>query len=293
VSVPLLLLVGLTLGQADAGYVRTRTPDGQHCFHWPVAAGAPSTITFVQSDAGYAPLGPGFFGAVSRAASTWQTQFQACGSVNLVEGASSSSRLVGYDDHGTNENLVLVRIRDCGAVVPATDPCWASATCGNAHDCWDHGLDVLALTTVTAGSSDGVVVDADTEINAVTKLPTLVDSPPCPPGAPATNCVANDLQGFETHEFGHFLGLAHAPDPDSTMYFLVPYGDTSRRTLDPGSRQFVCDVYPAGRASNDCALQGATANPSSGCSASAGPGGVVPLLALALVFLTLRRTKRR
>jgi len=281
------------LGQADAGYVRTRTPDGQHCFHWGVVAGARSTITFVQSDAGYAALGPGFFDAVSHAASTWQTQMQACGSVNLVEGPQSSSRLVGYDDHGSNENLVLVRIRDCSAVVPATDPCWASSTCGNAHDCWDHGLDILALTTVTAGSSDGVVVDADTEINAVTKFPTLVDSPPCPPGAPATNCVANDVQSFETHEFGHFLGLAHASDPDSTMYYLVPYGDTSRRTLDPASRQFVCDVYPAGRASNDCSLGGTTANTSSGCSASGGPGGVVPLLALALVSRTLRRSMRR
>ena len=291
-SVPVLLLVGLALGQTDAGYVRTRTPDGQHCFHWPVAAGARSTITFVQSDAGYAPLGPRFFGAVSRAASTWQTQFQTCGSVNLVEGALSSSRLVGYDDHAANENLVLVRIRDCGAVVAASDPCWASASCGNAYDCWEHGLDVLALTTVTAGSSDGVVVDADTEINAVTKFPTLVDSPPCPPGAPATNCVANDLQGFETHEFGHFLGLAHAPDPNSTMYFLVPYGDTSRRTLDPGSQQFVCDVYPTGQASNDCSLGGASANASSGCSASGAPGGLAASL-LALLSLGLRRAGAR
>ncbi|HVP62393.1 MAG TPA: myxosortase-dependent metalloprotease, MXAN_2677/MXAN_2678 family [Myxococcaceae bacterium] len=289
-SGPLLLLVTLALGQADAGYVRTRTPDGLHCLHWPVAAGARTTITFVQSDAGYSPLGPGFLDAVSSSAATWRAQMQSCGNLDLVEGPRSASRLVGYEEHGNNENLVLVRIRDCAFVVPATDPCHASASCGNAYDCWDHGPDILALTTVTAGANDGVVVDADTEVNAVSKFPTLVDSPPCAAGVPSLSCVANDVQSFDTHEFGHFLGLAHAPDPTSTMYYQVPYGDVSRRTLDPGSRQFVCDVYPAGRASNDCSAAD-TGGSGSGCNASGPPGGLASsLFALALLSLALRRS---
>jgi hypothetical protein len=290
-SASLLVVVGLVLGQADAGYVRTRTPDSQHCFHWAAAAGSRTTVTFVQGVAGDSALGPGFFDAVSRSAATWQARMQACGSLNLVEGPHSSSRVIGYDDHGSNENLVLVRTRDCGTVVPVNDPCEATATCGNAYDCWDHGSDVLALTTVTAGAGDGVVVDADTEINAVNKVPTLVDSPPCPIGAPSISCVANDVQSFDTHEFGHFLGLAHAPDPNSTMYYLVPYADTSRRTLDPGSLQFVCDVYPADRASNDCSLATSSGNTAAGCSTTGAPGGLAAsLLALALISLALRRS---
>ena len=167
----------------------------------------------------------------------------------------------------------------------------AAATCENAYDCWDQGPDVLALTTATAGASDGVVVDADTEINAVTKFPTLVDSPPCSPGAPSTSCVANDVQSFETHEFGHFLGLAHSPDPSSTMYALVPYADLSRRTLDPASLQFVCDVYPTGRASNDCALATSSTPTTSGCTTT-GSQGALPasFLALGLLCFALRRS---
>jgi hypothetical protein len=292
-STPLLLAATLVLGQAGAGYVRTRTPDAQHCFHWPTAGASRTTVTFVQSTPGDPALGAGAFDAVSHAAQTWQTQLQACGSLDLVEGARSGSRLVGYDDHGSNQNLVLFRTQDCNAVVPAGDACHASSTCGNAHDCWDHGSDVLALTTVTAGSADGVVVDADTEINAVTKHPTLVDSPPCPAGAPSPSCVANDVQSFDTHEFGHLLGLAHSPDPTSTMYFDVPYGDLSRRTLDPGSKQFVCDVYPAGRPSNDCSLEGPPGPSSSGCSTTSGAGGVTTGLTVFLTFLVAWRRRSR
>jgi hypothetical protein len=103
--------------------------------------------------------------------------------------------------------------------------------------------------------------------------------------------VANDVQSFDTHEFGHFLGLAHAPDPSSTMYYLVPYADTSRRALDPGSLQFVCDVYPAGRASNDCSLGTSPANTAAGCTTAGSPGGLAaPLLALALISVALRRS---
>jgi len=290
-SGPLLVALALVLGQADAGYVRTRTTDGQHCFHWGVTAGSRSTVTFVQSDVGDPALGSGFFDAVSSSAETWQSQMQVCGSLNLAEGPHSSSRLIGYDEHGGNENLVLVRTRDCGSVVPANDPCHAAATCENAYDCWGQGSDVLALTTATAGASDGVVVDADTEINAVTKLPTVVDFPLCPANGASTSCVANDVQSFETHEFGHFLGLAHSPEPSSTMYALVPYADLSRRTLDPGSLQFVCDVYPTGRASNDCALATSPAGTTSGCTTAGSPGGLpASFLALGLLCLALRRS---
>jgi len=263
-TLPLLLTAGLLLGQADAGYVREKTDDGAHCLRWPVAAGATSQLTFVQSANGDPTLGAGFFDAVSRAEATWAAQASACASLSLLEGAHSTSRLIGYDSSGSNENLVLARTTDCSVAVLPGDPCQAAGTCGNVHDCWEHGTGVLALTLITFDAT-GVVLDSDVEINAASASPTVVDSPPCTGGIVTTSCVGNDVQNTVTHEFGHALGLDHSPDPSSTMFASAPIGETSKRILDPASKQFVCDVYPSGLASRDCSLSDA--------GTDAGPGG--------------------
>src|SRR5262249_30268959 len=154
-------------------------------------------------------------------------------------------------------------------VVPASDPCHADQSCGNAHDCWDHGTTVVALTTSSYVVSSGEVLDADVEINAASATPTLVDSPPCNAGNISTSCVANDVQNAVTPDLGHFHGLDHSPDPSSTMFASEPLGETSKRVLDSGSKQFVCDVYPSGQASRDCSSSGGGGGGntgSSGCS---------------------------
>src|SRR5262245_50151783 len=138
-TLPLLLAARVLLGQAGPGYVREETDDGAHCLRWPVTAGATSQITFVQSAAGDSKLGGGFFDAVSRSEATWATQANSCSSLALLEGAHSTSRVVGYDSSGPNENLVLARTTDCTVVVLPGDPCQTSQTCGNVHDCWEHG----------------------------------------------------------------------------------------------------------------------------------------------------------
>jgi len=279
-----VFLSGLVLGQT-VPYVRTKTDDGSHCLRWPVTAGARGSIHFVQSSTGEPTLGSGVFDAVSRSAQSWETQLQACGNADLLEtGQHSSSRFVGYVQGGPNENLVLFRLQVCS---PASgDPCIAAGTCGNVHDCWDHGATVVALTTSSYVASTGELLDADVEINAASATPTIVDSPPCSGGV-TTNCVANDVQNAVTHEFGHFLGLAHSPDPASTMYASEPPGETSKRVLDSGSKQFVCDVYPAGQASQDCLASSS----SSGCSTAGQSSPVAPGVLLLLLSLGLRRNK--
>ncbi|HEY1908515.1 MAG TPA: myxosortase-dependent metalloprotease, MXAN_2677/MXAN_2678 family [Myxococcaceae bacterium] len=282
------LLSGLLLGQSSITYVRTKTNDNAHCLHWAVNAGARRSLAFVQSTTGDPTLGAGSFDAVSRSGQTWESQLQACGSLDLVEGSRSSSRFVGYTSGGSNENLILFRSQLCSAVVPPGDSCLAAGTCGNAHDCWDHDASIVALTTTSYIVSTGELVDADVEVNAASQTPTIVDSPVCSPGAISTSCVANDVQNAMTHEFGHLLGLAHSPDPASTMYASEPLGETSKRVLDSGSKQFVCDVYPSGQASKDCTSSPSTSNGSSGCS-SAGPIPWAPGLLLVLLALGRRR----
>jgi uncharacterized protein (TIGR03382 family) len=72
------------------------------------------------------------------------------------------------------------------------------------------------------------------------------------------------------------------------MYASEPLGETSKRVLDSGSKQFVCDVYPSGQASKDCTSSPSTSNGSSGCS-SAGPIPWAPGLLLVLLALGRRR----
>ena len=317
-KLPLLLTARLLLGQADAGYVREKTDDGAHCLRWPVAAGATSQVTFVQSSAGDSALGPGFFDAVSRSEATWAAQANTCASLGLLEGAHSTSRIVGYNSSGPNENLILARTTDCTNTVPSNDPCQAAGTCGNVHDCWEHGAAALAVTTITFDAT-GVVLDSDTEINAASAFPTIVDSPPCTGGVVTSTCVGNDVQNTMTHELGHALGLGHSPDPSSTMYASAPIGETSKRVLDPASKQFVCDVYLRGLASQDCSVPDAgtdagtsggnnggsgavptgpsapgIARTASGCSAVTGGGAPIAVLAgLGLAALTWRRSHAR
>jgi Matrixin len=275
-----VLLSGLLLGQS-VPYVRTKTDDGSHCLRWPVSAGARGTVSFVQSSMGDPTLGQGAFDAVSRSAQTWETQLQACGNLDLVEGAHSASRFVGYTQGGQNENLILFRTELCSAVVPPADPCHSDASCGNAYDCWDHGASIVGLTTSSYVIDSGKVIDADVELNAATATPTVVDAPPCSQGGISTSCVAHDVQNATTHELGHFLGLDHSPDASSTMYASEPLGETSKRVLDSGSKQFVCDVYPAGQASRDCTSSGDGGCSSAGGASSLGSGVVLLLLALA------------
>ncbi|MGZ3444193.1 MAG: myxosortase-dependent metalloprotease, MXAN_2677/MXAN_2678 family [Myxococcaceae bacterium] len=273
-SLPLLLGMSILLGQADAGYVRERTSDGEHCLRWPVAAGSTSTVTFVQSAAGDFKLGPGLFEAVTRSEGSWAAQANACSSLALLEGPHSSSRATGYDQTGSNENLVLVRTADCFRAVGADDPCRKNDTCGNVHDCWDHGAAILAVTLLTYDET-GALLDTDIEVNGALSYLSLVDSPPCLPGAITPSCVGNDVQNTVTHELGHALGLGHSPDPASTMFGTGPLGETSKRILDPASKQFVCDVYTRGFAAKDCFVPDGGTEPSGGGTGSgpSGPGG--------------------
>jgi uncharacterized protein (TIGR03382 family) len=284
VGCALALLFATLLGS----YVRTRTSDGSHCLHWPSGQ-----LVFTQSREGDPPLGDAGFEAVTRAWQSWAAQMEVCGNLAISEGPHSASRSTGVPMGGDGDNLVLFRTRLCSDVVDAGDGCQASGSCGNVHDCWDHTSDVIALTTVTFRISDGVIVDADVEFNAAQAFFTTVDSPPCSPLSESLDCVANDTQETATHEFGHALGLDESPDPSSTMYAYAAIGETSKRVLDPGSRQFVCDVYPKGRASQDCLLPDGGNAGAGGCSTGgndATPLAVVAMLGLA--FLMTRRGRR-
>lgn len=104
----------------------------------------------------------------------------------------------------------------------------------------------LALTSVTFDVRDGVIVDADIEMNSANFTFASGDDPS--PGA------LQDLENTLTHEVGHFLGLDHArPEThvgegqyvDATMADSSGPGETMKRDLLEDDIAGVCAIYPA------------------------------------------------
>ncbi len=311
------LIVSLALGICSDPYVRTRADNTicpqattARCLWWQGG----SVVTFQQSATGnpQTPDSPpnAVFDAITRSWTSWQSIMTDCGSLTINEGLHTSDRTIGYNQSSPNNaNIVLFRQLTCSPpLVALNDPCHTDSTCGNTYDCWEHDSNVIALTTTTYDKNSGRILDADIELNGQGQGVTTgfkfttVNSPLCPRGGPtAYTCVAQDIQNTATHEFGHAIGLDHTAytgDPlgPSTMNPSAAVGDLTKRRVDSGSRQFVCDVYPKGRAASaDCTVSASSNNPNShsGCSAVPGePMLVVVLAGLGLRLLGRRRSRR-
>ena len=284
----------LMLALATTPYERSRvetssTTASAHCLWWQAGA-----IGFAQNQVGN-PDAPGEAGftAVSRGYATWDAQASTCGNFRLEEKARTPRKDVGYDPAASdNLNLVLFRAQSCRDKVPSGDSCWSDGECNNRYDCWQYTAATIGLTTTTYDRRTGQIYDADMELNAANFKMTTVDTPPCVGGV-TTACVSSDVQNTVTHEVGHLLGLDHAPDSHSTMYASAPIGETSKRTLDDGSRAFVCEVYPAGLPSQDCVIVPVDEElgPRASCSA-VGPASGWPWLVLAGAVSVGRRRGR-
>jgi hypothetical protein len=120
-----------------------------------------------------------------------------------------------YNKTGTNVNVVLFQ-----------------------DDDWKyHGIDgTLAKTSVTYNDGTGEIYDADIEVNSANNTVTITDDPAK---------VEYDLQAILTHEVGHFIGLAHSPNPDAVMFASYSPGSVAQRILTPDDIAAVCKVYPS------------------------------------------------
>jgi MYXO-CTERM domain-containing protein len=187
---------------------------------------------------------------------------------------------------------------------------WRRSPCDpSAQQCAPYGSQVLAVTSVFSRPSDGAILDADIEINAV---PSMSDTSfvwadllkdPLPDH--------QDVQNVLTHELGHVIGLDHncyvaagrsqasradnlgRPVPscaeataelrEATMYPSARPGETEKRDLSPDDVQGVCGVYPAGEGGEGGGCAVGTAAPGRG-------GLAVGLLGLAALARRRRRT---
>jgi Matrixin len=282
----------LLLAQAD--YARTRAIEGNlnsSCLTW---KGNAQLVIRANSKAPPSLPGTAAFTAIRRSINSWNAQMSTCSGLRLSEGPPTESRFIGVDSNSpSSENIIVFRSRLCSKVAPKTDPCWRELACSNKFDCWENGANVVAVTLTTYDKDSGRLVDADVEYNAGLQSEpgqfffTTADMPACPPTSPATSCVSTDVENTTTHELGHLLGLAHVSTLNSVMYKSAPPGEVTKRVLDEGSKQFICDVYPKGKDARDCVVRPSSKElyPAAGCAQSTG----LATLATVLAFLRLRK----
>ncbi|MEZ4286776.1 MAG: matrixin family metalloprotease [Polyangiales bacterium] len=104
-----------------------------------------------------------------------------------------------------------------------------------------YDSNAIAITT-TSSTSSGEILDADILINEnFAPFAECADS-----GCTGDDVFRIDLESIITHEIGHFFGIAHSADPQSTMWFDYGAGSIEPRSLSPDDEAALCGVYPPG-----------------------------------------------
>ena len=211
--------------------------------------------------------------AVRRSFQAWTQLPCASGTATLAfsENDDTACNASGYDDKGPNVNVVLFRDDD----FPYRDE--------------DN---TLAKTTVTYDAKTGAILDADIEVNSAFNEVTISDKR-----------VVYDLESIMTHEVGHFIGIAHSPDPVATMFASYETGDTSLRSIEQDDIDAVCAIYPPERevkcdttpkGGQQVCAEGPEAEEDKGCAQGGGRPSLPAAAVLCATLLALagRRARR-
>ncbi|AWV88383.1 matrixin [Bradymonas sediminis] len=196
-----------------------------------------------------------------------------CSDMTLVDGGLTTQKDSTFRaGDSRNTNLVMWRDKD-----------WDELATAKA----------FALTSVTYNPRNGIIADADIQVN--TELYNYSAG-----NIPRANHV--DLRNTLTHEVGHFIGLDHSDLRNATMYSTAPVGETSKRALHPDDINGLCATYPL-RAEEPPQCLRASEFPSeadlglrrSGCNTGAGeqepPTGAI-LIVLGLILLVMRNGRQ-
>ena len=159
---------------------------------------------------------------------------------------------------------------------------------------WDESREIMALTTVTHRDSDGLIFDADIEVNTTYWKFGDVDT---------DGQSIIDLQNTLTHEIGHTFGLSHSAVDGATMSPSSSPGDTRLRTLDEDDLAAIAAIYPPNASTKACKFKdGYFERPpyemdekpdSDSCSALPARGGAPGIWVFALLCLAAAAVWRR
>ena len=294
------VLGALLPGQAMA-YVRTTTETAK-AFVWP---NPNITVILYTKDPPPYLTHDKLLNAARQAAAVWSYPQVDCTSMNLaVVELDETEAPVAYDKF----NRLTFRRTE-----------WRKMPCDPGKEsCAPYDSRALAITSVFALKSDGTVLDADMELNAVHYKWADVVADGTTVGSPGEK--VHDLQNTMTHEFGHLIGFDHnCYDPSAgrprsndntgaavpncndatpamraaTLFNSASPLDIDKRDLTPDDILGVCEVYPKGQAPMGAGGSGGGGEGGGGCAVSHRQGGIAPGWALVLAALALVIRARR
>lgn len=156
------------------------------------------------------------------------------------------------------------------------------ATGDHAEQCHNPASSALATLIFIdrpGDPNDGVIVDADIEVNAVDFSVGVCDGTTGRCVTEGTPPLVQDLANTLTHEVGHLLGFEHTcwagsgPAPrdadgvpvlacssldlpreaiEATMFNFIDVGETHKATLEPMDIDAFCETYPLGMDPGTC-----------------------------------------
>ncbi len=240
-----------------AAYVQYRTVFGMGM------AWVQNCVPIVVYPSGFSQMTPAAVEtAASGAAAAWSAGNNSCTYLDLEVGSSMAPAPAAKND---GINAVVFRTTS-----------WCQMT--NGVCTFNYDASAVSVTTVTAISSTGQIIDADVEVNAVDfNWADLVAEP--------QSTGDQDLQNDLTEGFGHVIGLdspcyqsspggtrpldnsgqpavdcaqASAAVQAETMFPAWPPGDTQKRTLAPDDQAALCGIYPLAANPKSCQLGAGT-----------------------------------
>ncbi len=133
---------------------------------------------------------------------------------------------------GLGFRIPTLGLVDAAEAYYCSDPVLNMSTWFLAEE-WTHDEKALGFTFSTSSVGDGVVHDADVELNL---------------GKVKSDFGASDwravLVSIATHEAGHFLGLAHSLDPNAVMFASYNRTNLHERVLTQDDFDGICGIFP-------------------------------------------------